>query len=144
QSSSGACGRTQLRREINVKRTTGHRQPGGREHGRWRSHRRRQHSGERRHDGAGTADHRDGDDDLDGRFADGGKRDAGRVGGSRLRHEVVSKAGIKHAASGSTARGVSASGPRARIMVATPTYTGELTHRYVDSLMAATVFGLYH
>src|SRR5690606_33321512 len=75
-------------------------------------------------------------------FADGGKRDARRVGGSRLRHEVVSKAGIKHAAS--SARGVSASGPRARIMVATPTYTGELTHRYVDSLMAATVYCLYH
>lgn len=54
----------------------------------------------------------------------------------------MSRAGAKHA--GGKPPGVRTSGPRARIMVATPTYTGELHHRYVSSLMAATVYCLYH
>lgn len=37
-----------------------------------------------------------------------------------------------------------ASGPRARIFVATPTYDGTLHHRYVSSLLAATLYCLFH
>jgi predicted O-methyltransferase YrrM len=35
-------------------------------------------------------------------------------------------------------------GPRARIFIATPTYDGTLHHRYVSSLMAATLYCLFH
>ncbi len=36
------------------------------------------------------------------------------------------------------------SGPAARIMIATPTYTGQLYAEYVKSLTAAWVYCLYH
>lgn len=40
--------------------------------------------------------------------------------------------------------GRQSAGPVARIMVATPTYSGELHHRYVESFTAALVHCLYH
>ncbi len=36
------------------------------------------------------------------------------------------------------------SGPRARIMVATPTYTGDLVHKYVESYTSAAIYCLFH
>lgn len=34
--------------------------------------------------------------------------------------------------------------PRANVLVATPAYTGEVNYRYTESLMAATVYCLFH
>lgn len=41
-------------------------------------------------------------------------------------------------------RGGHSSAPRTRIMVATPTYTGELVHKYVESYTAAAIYCLFH